>query len=1013
MEPYQQFRLGSRIELLAVRRDAKRDYHYNRLSDIQHYFPSAWGFKVNGINILFLEDENEESFEPKRIAHYPDTIIDIVTLNQDESPPSLTPDGTDVEDTASLDKHELSSATEDVDQSVPTLSVQPNSATTTRPRRATFGADSAPVQLSSTLVTRSQPIDSTGLHDHQHHHHQQQLALILGDDQSPPTPHNTAAAQTEEHSLVSAPNQNKVHKELADPQLAVEQSHDVGDKHHAIDPQEQEQQQQQTLDQLVLAQKTLDATFTLNEELHDYPIPRLFVLLPASFSSRNPNGAPLQKSRLYFLCECGGRCDNNDSGQDVSPSNQTATKTTELPETRTRTMVHLVKHDGYEVSRTAEFIEKYGSNVLGMLAVLKHCLALTALTNPTLGVFHEQVDPSSRTAEDAVRNTITAINLTIDSLEKTLGLDSDQDEADNTNLDADGASETFRNLRTLDGAEHRRLDTFLRSHDNDGFLGGLYRVTTESGLIKWVCFEHYRRHYAASSMDSFIDMVEAIGGAYSPYLSKAVVNLTSSSSAKNFFTKLTSQALVLDELDVALHWKFGSSDLTALAAAVAQSNLRILRLDMRDDKGKKSAFEGMSLGKGRYHPLLQLVSSRKLRGVFFSNVHHLGSRVSGYPPNQMTSTLERFHLLNVIEPADQVRLANILTSCPNLKDLRLGSFSTQRRMHPTLHLAIASLKMLRSLHIYSMDTGLPDLSLNGESAKWEDVPLSTDVLKGLVSTGCSMDRAKLENLIQASSGILEVLILEFTEKQREIVELAPAPYRELANSSHRQSLTALCPTARPFSKLTHLHLGTGITESSIDLLASVVWNLSLVHFGTDEYSKRLLKYVNFASLKSISLTDLTEEDLQPLFDAFLEENRPCQLERMDLKVAGDIQTLLDLLQAIPLKRLELMDFRRVELAKIMPVINLSRLEVLSIQQRTVVNGNWANGYCRDLLTSRLEQESIVSNLVVQIECENTRLEEVSGHKTGDVMGSAFTKFPYLKRTEMDSQHWHSILSTVY
>lgn len=60
MEPYQQFRLGTRIEALAVRRDVKRDYFYNRLSDIQHYFPTAWGFKVNSINILFLEDEHEQ-----------------------------------------------------------------------------------------------------------------------------------------------------------------------------------------------------------------------------------------------------------------------------------------------------------------------------------------------------------------------------------------------------------------------------------------------------------------------------------------------------------------------------------------------------------------------------------------------------------------------------------------------------------------------------------------------------------------------------------------------------------------------------------------------------------------------------------------------------------------------------------------------------------------------------------------------------------------------------------------
>ncbi|KAG9072908.1 hypothetical protein KI688_000689 [Linnemannia hyalina] len=1034
MEPYQQFRLGTRIEALAIRRDLKRDYFYNRLTDIQHYFPTAWGFKVNSINILFLEDEHEQCFEPKRIAHYPNAIIDIVTANnsQEEQPqqsstPTSHSDETDLQLTADLDNSKQkdigSSSQHNVDQSVPTLSVQPNTAVTTRPRRATFGASSPPVPLPDSLITKSSPISMDALLDNQPQEQEQQQQL------QQQQPYQTTKLVHDSSAPKEEPNHDKVlQQQLADNQSSPssEHSHDADDDeqqgHHMKD---RPQEQYQTMVELVMAQRKLDAAFLLNDELYEYPVPRLFVLLPPSFTNKNPSGEPLQNFRLYFLCECGDQCENHNNSNSSNnsstaefggPSNKPTTKpTTEPPGTNPRTMVHLVKHGGYEVSRTAEFIEKYGSYVLGMLAVLKHSMAFTAMMSPELSIFHERGDPSFKTTENMVRNTVAAINTTIDSLEKTLGINSDHDATtDKTDLDAFGACETFKNLRTLDGAEHRRLDTFLRSHNHDGFLGDLYRTTMETGRVKWVCFEHYRTLYSVSSMNSFIGAVEANGGAYSPYLSKAVINLTSTAAAKDFFGKLASQALALDELDIALDWKFGSSDLAALASAVAQSNLRVLRLDMRDDKGKKSAFEGMSLGKGRYHPLVQMVSSKNLRGVFFSNVHHLGSRVSGLPQNHITSTLQRFHLLNVIEPADQVRLANILTSCPCLVDLRLGSFSSQRTMHPTLYHAMASLKRLKNSHIYNMDTGLPDANVSGDTRKLEDASLSTEALKGLVRTGCVMDRVKLEGLIQVSSGIMEVLVLEFTEKRREVVELSPAHYREFANVPQRQSFTALSHAARPFSNLTHLHLGTRITDASIDLLASVVWNLSLVHFGADEHSKRLLKYVNFASLKSLSLTDLTEDDMHPLFEAFLDENRPCQLDRMDLKMTGQIRIVPDLLHKIPLRRLELAEIPREGMAKIMPILNLSRLEVLSTQLCGGV-GFPVHQYYDDIesaLAARVKQ--LGDNFLLQ--CEKlipVPSSTLSARLEGSEHRLKAQHIMFVKRAELDNQHWHSILSTVF
>ncbi|KAF9930434.1 hypothetical protein FBU30_000485 [Linnemannia zychae] len=1006
MEPYQQFRLGSTIELLAVRRDLKRDYYYSRLSDIQHYFPSAWGFKVDGINILFLEDENEECILPKRIAHYPNSIIDIVTTNQEEqqlpSPASLVDEIQDQDASSYENKDHDGILIKEVDQSEPAPSAQPNTTVTTRPRRATFGSDTPLPQLPATLVTKPSPIDTDV--------NQKQQSAIVNDINEPLS--QPCTASTETHSQEMA-------QQLESIQISSEQSsHSDVDKEvdHAIDEKDQEEQQQ-TMIQLVLEQKTLDAKFAPNDELYEYPIPRLFVLLPSPFTCKIPSGVTLPKLRLYFLCECGGQCSKNSPIQDIGdPSNQrptTVKATTEPPGSRPKTMVHLVRHDGYEISRTAEFIETYGIYVLGMLAVLKHSLALSTLTHPELGVFHERSDVSSKTLDTMVKNTLANINLTIDSLEKTLGIDNTVDTmAKKADSDTVEKSETFRHLRTLDGAEHRRLDTFLRSHNQDGFLGDLYRITMESGLSKWVCFEHYRSIYAPSTMDSFIVAIEANGGAYSPYLSKAVINLTSSAAAKDFFAKLASPALALDELDIALDWKFGSSDLAALASAVAQSNLRILRLDMRDDKGKKSAFEGMSLGKGRYQPLLQMVSSKKLRGLFFSNVHHLGSRLSGLPQNQPTSTLQRFHLLNVIESADQVRLANILTSCPHLVDLRLGSFSSERRMHPTLYLAVTSLKMLKNLHIYNMDTGPQAPSFSSVTNKSEDMSLSRISLKGLVSTGHKMNKG-FESLIKTSAGILEVLVLDFAEKQHDIVDLSPFQHKAHTSSSQRQSLGAISHSPRPFSRLTHLHLGSRMTASSIELLASVIWNLSLVHFGTDEHSKQLLKYVNFSSLKSLSLTDISEYDLHPLFDAFLDEKRPCQLERMDIKLIGHVHTLSDLLHAVPLKRLELIEFDRIELSKILPALNLTRLDVLTIHPPKAYGKEsftWEN---EALLACRLKEMS--GAFLVQYKSILTPIDAKSNARTleGTSYSLPIHRIVNVQQSEADTQRWHSILSTVF
>ncbi|KAG0253101.1 hypothetical protein BGZ95_006409, partial [Linnemannia exigua] len=78
--PHQRFRQGDAEELLAVRKDKTTGELYSLVIDIQETFPDALRFKVNGVVLNFLVDENEQRYEPKRIAHFPDDVIDITVV---------------------------------------------------------------------------------------------------------------------------------------------------------------------------------------------------------------------------------------------------------------------------------------------------------------------------------------------------------------------------------------------------------------------------------------------------------------------------------------------------------------------------------------------------------------------------------------------------------------------------------------------------------------------------------------------------------------------------------------------------------------------------------------------------------------------------------------------------------------------------------------------------------------------------------------------------------------------
>lgn len=130
--------------------------------------------------------------------------------------------------------------------------------------------------------------------------------------------------------------------------------------------EEMKQLQIQALGQLALLHTQVEAVLTQNYDLHEYPIPRLFVVLPQD-SSRWDIPEPFTHNLcLYFLCEWGEHT-------------MSAPARSKIPHE-----VHLAKHEGYEIDRPSEFFQQYGSYVPTILKMLKFGTSVAGFAVPPI-----------------------------------------------------------------------------------------------------------------------------------------------------------------------------------------------------------------------------------------------------------------------------------------------------------------------------------------------------------------------------------------------------------------------------------------------------------------------------------------------------------------------------------------------------------------------------------------------------------------------------------------------------
>ncbi|KAF9550063.1 hypothetical protein EC957_001549 [Mortierella hygrophila] len=974
----QQFRCGERVISLQVQCDSNGT-HYSAMDDITNSFPNATGFKVGEYDVMFLKDENDNLYSPSRIAYFPNQFVDVVTDHGRYfplSPPESLRSGV-------YSHHHRNSSTSSLASyfmAVPTTPGRARSPSSPESMIPPF----SPMSLSpgytspgalAMMGLRSPPDSSNS----SRHYPLPSITVFPGVESAlkfyvpPPSPepvvmgtYSATEVAAELSRLLMEGHSTAIMNLMDNFHKLAQCQHDIATKFDKVlegqdkvlegqdeskrRDEEMLRQQLQTNDQLKVVQEGIDAVLTQNYELHEYPIPRLFVILPEKkldskgksfFDTFKGKSLIQEKFRLYFLCECGDRKKGDEHYDHHNLDTSGPGKMDEKHPER----IHLADHEGYEISRPKKFFEQYGRYVLGVLRVLKVCVYAASVIAPPVVHLVTEMDVFARVAEAVTKNTLDAVNVSIDYLRTNLSQEGLLESSELGNTPGQGANGSANSLKALEGADLRQLDTFLRNKDKDKILGKLYRITTSEGHVKWVCLEHYRYSYNAMIMSSFLRTVQLNQGLYEPYLCKVTITLPTFIVAEDFMGHLVKQESTINELDVTLTWAFNTLELDKIVESICRSKTKVLRLDL-SDRSNGIPYEKAA---NRYRPLLDLFRNVILQSLSLQGIISFGFRTIDLTPHEPPSRLRTYHHLNGIGDKDIDRISNILWHCPNLVDLRLGS-DLGSRVDDQLCQAIKSLKYLEVLYLWNFK----HRTESEVKGLLSSVVQGTKTLRELVIVNTVVDAVELETLVQAFSRTLEVLILdpvysefnlatimrnESARSQTRLSTPPPPPPKPTASGWKDPPKPAKAPAATkiiPFSKLRQIHLNTDLSDDSNQQLARIMPLLSLTHLGLckSKLTDAVIKATDFTSVRSVYFCKFTGVDLVPMWKSFPEtgfggSNQIDSISLERLKSPG-LGTVLECLSKVAIKRLWIGSMRSSYLKALFNTLNLSKLEVLAI-----------------------------------------------------------------------------------
>ncbi|KAF9364113.1 hypothetical protein BGX34_002480 [Mortierella sp. NVP85] len=370
---------------------------------------------------------------------------------------------------------------------------------------------------------------------------------------------------------------------------------------------EMKQLQIQALDRLALLQNSVRALMTQTYELHEYPIPRLFIVLPSDSSTWNPLDLFSNNFRLYFLCECGEHTKSTNS---------------KIPH-----HIHVAKHEGYDIARPKAFFQRYGSYTLIILRMLKFGITVAGVAIPALSqlIQTDAMDQAVKGLKELTKFLEPGMDQVISYIENV-----SEDEGETVQ----GFSEQMANNEALEGADLRQLGMFLKKKDENRALGNLYRTVTTEGHVKWVCIDHYRENYHEKAAKELRDLAVTLNGSFDENTGRVHVGPWSRLQAEQFYLALE-KAKSVYELDIRLYWDTTQSDFKRLRDILAKTNVGLLTFYTWNGDGPTNDILNRN---HRYDPVFDIMRQPSVQSVEIQNCpmnfikrSGLQSRKDGFP----------------------------------------------------------------------------------------------------------------------------------------------------------------------------------------------------------------------------------------------------------------------------------------------------------------------------------------------------------------------------------------------
>ncbi|KAF8923343.1 hypothetical protein BGZ58_003065, partial [Dissophora ornata] len=404
--------------------------------------------------------------------------------------------------------------------------------------------------------------------------------------------------------------------------------------------------QQQALDRMVAIQGKVQAILIQNYELHEYPIPRLFIVLPKDSSRWDPVNLFQNKFQLYFLCECG----EHTKGQNSNIPHH----------------IHLARHEGYDLESPTEFFRRYGPYVLRLLQMLKYGVTVAGFVVPALVPLQvaDRVDRIKNSFDNYSHNIELGLHQSLGYLQNLSAKESSSASTGYEDKD-DEQGRRMDELEALEGADLRRLETFLSRKDANRVLGNLYRVVTSDGHVKWVCLDHYRETYNAVVIKELSEVIGINGGVFDEALGQVEIRLLSATAASQFYKALGRSKFVC-ELKVVLTWEVSVGDLKLLRDAILKSNIACLDLTCTASSVTTDIFNRHK----RSNPLWQIIMNTKLQ------TFTLNGFTGFFSHSNILAKTNDLRVLKISEHVDWkkdgAKLVQLLERSPKLQELCLG-----------------------------------------------------------------------------------------------------------------------------------------------------------------------------------------------------------------------------------------------------------------------------------------------------------------------------------------------------